>query len=624
MAVLPSRLDKRRKYVGNNRGATNYWLEWLDKGATAGAEDTPGVMPLPSQPTAYTCVESYPTTIEHTLGLFPKREHNYLKRWDVTITGRIGVEPRPYLTKEPQDPIEILDDFRAFLRTYQEGATENGAVWLASTDQNRGETYFNYANVCLLLHATKENDHLYVELGAFEYDRNAASTRSSASWKLTLIGYAREDIISSPLGYYGFPRKLPSYNKVGKDALEAAAAVTREDEALFQARGMESTNRVLTSLRMERQRSASLAELKEWQRRGQAAAPGSGAAVMWCARLTQSFPWAAAGKLQQAQIASYAFLKQANDFRTCLRQGIALTAIPLTVLGNLRKAVDAYLLAVQEAWDAAGETKTAYLDVLLSAAEIAGMDGTAMFGNAGGKPGMFSTAEMPLSSPSGFSEVFVPGMQAAGTPLLLPPGVTSWAQAAAAFLGDSAYASALAKLNGAKDAYSDTNGKPLSPGDTVLVPVDGLSGAPTIEALMLVDLAVDPVTGDLLTDYLAHQVGSGTDLVSAAAAGTDLALQRGYANLVQAVRHRTITRRGSVPSLKGYGLLLTGIGDPMTEQLVSATVSGTRAQMLQDLRISEVEDLQVSEQDDTLLLEFRVVPVGSNEALTVVAPASAA
>jgi hypothetical protein len=190
-------------------------------------------------------------------------------------------------------------------------------------------------------------------------------------------------------------------------------------------------------------------------------------------------------------------------------------------------------------------------------------------------------------------------------------------------LGDSAYASALAKLNGAKDAYSDTNGKPLSPGDTVLVPVDGLSGAPTVEALMLVDLAVDPVTGDLLTDHLAHQVGSGTDLVSAAAAGTDLALQRGYANLVQAVRHRTITRRGSVPSLKGYGLLLKGVGDAMTEQLVSATVSGTRAQMLQDLRISEIEDLQVFEQDDTLLLEFRVIPVGSTESLTVVAPASA-
>lgn len=632
MAVLPKGPSKKSKYTKTSLGDINYWLDWVEAGLTTDDAKMPGLMPLPSQPTSFQVTEHFSTTVERTMGINPYREHNYNWRWDITITGRIGVEMRMYTKPHPMLPIEILDTFKRYLKEYQEGATENGAVWLANTSESslNGDAYFNYQKVYLILHATKENEHFAVEPITFDYQRDAATSRQSAIWTLTLRGWARmADVHWGTKGYFGFPHDKPSYNKEYPDAIQAL--IDKDSPKASELAPFQLTVEDKISIGFSRgailQEQAANAQdtLKKYKNYAQAAHAGSGAAVLWAERsvgIAQGWLQTADNKLKQAQIASLAFVRAANAYRTALNEAVDRLRMPLRILGNLQLAADIFADATESALDQVGETFAQYGALLdmLATARAASADAAAMYGAAGGNPS-FQTANLPMTSPNTGS-MFIPAAQASGMPWMVPAGVSSWAQIAYTLYGDSGIGVSLAKLNSAKDGYSDSSGKPLMPGSVVLVPTDGITGQPTLESLMLVDLLLDPATGDLRSEQPEYQIGTGTDLSSAVTTGADLAQSRGYANLVQAIRYRATTRRGAVPSLPAYGLLRASIAEPLTEQLVVATKAEIPSQLMQDLRVQDVQSVEVVADGDQMLVEFHVLPVGAQDTIAVVAPLS--
>lgn len=625
MAVLPERLDRTDAYPYHLSYASSYWFEWSVYGLLM------ATVPPPSHPQSVTVTEVFPTSVEYTLGSSPKREHNFPKAWNIVITGRTGTEDRRYLTTELMEPLEILKTFNTFLEDYQKGATENGAVWLL--DQTKrpgtgGDTYFNYNKTRLTYRSTAENEHFHVEPVSFEYDRNAATTRNSASWTLTLRAWARADGIDGILyAFHGFPADRPTSTA---DAREYMRQVENQNERNFTdfalAERAAAWSQTLTNVALLDRQVLSQNALKAYRLSAAAAASGSGVASLVCADISARFPWSstAAFKLRQAQIAALTFHNRAVAFRSCVMQVVDLAKVPLSVLASLKSAADVFASTLQLAFDSLSSDVAGYAAVgeLLTTVRFAQADSAVLLGSAGGNPSTTSTATMPLSSASQ-SGVYQGNSQVAGQPWVVPTGVTSWAQLSSALYGNQDYAKSLAQMNNAKDSSSDKNGKPLMPGDVVLVPASGATGTVDKDSIMGVDFLIDPEVGDLVWDQPAYQVGSGTDLVNVPAAGTGLALSRGVANLVQAVRYRATTRRGAVPSLPDYGLLLTAPGDTMTDQLVAATFAGMRAQMLRDVRIAKVTDHAVLGEIDNLLISFRVHPVGpAAESVNVVAPIS--
>lgn len=606
---------------------SNYWLEWVDAGTLKMA-----ILPFPSQPTNFTVQTAFPTSIEYTLGLRPKREHNYVKQWMITVSGRIGVADRYYTHSEfVIPPIDILTYFKRFLEDYQQGATENGAVWLIDNGKgstSREDTYHNYNKTTLVLRATKEAEHFYVEPVSFTYDRNAANTRQSASWTLVLRAWERDDEQRPPLGYMGFPHHKSGPTAEHTAFVKALDHITPKEAVGLLRRREEGQSKVMLDA-ATKLKSEDRASLIQWIDTGaKKTAAGTGQAVQACLSITKLVNWAAMGgsKLKQAQLASLAFVQQAENFRTSVRQVTDILKVPLLVIGNLMAGADKYAATLQDVVDTTASTYSSYksLVLLLTSARYAQSDAAHMLGQAGGHPGDYSSATLPLMS-SGVTGVYTSGSQMAGQPWAVPAGVSSWEQLSSALYGSPSYGKSLAKLNNAKDGVSDSKGKPLAAGDVVMIPAGAIRGTADPDSIMGVDFAIDPAVGDLQWDQPGYLSGTGVDLTMSATAGTDLALSRGIPNLVQAIRYRSITRRGVVPSLPGYGLLLVGPGEGMSEMAVSATFANMRPQMLQDVRIVDVTDQQVVGDVDNLAISFRVYPTGpAGEGIHVVAPLAGA
>lgn len=610
---------------GDTQYASNYWFEWVESGNYKVA-----VLPPPSRPQSITVKADFPTNISYTLGAIPKREHNKVKSWTVTVTGRTGVESRNYAGYGDMAPLEILKRFREFLEDYQLGAAENGATWLSDlgTTTDKDTDYFNYNKTTLIFRATREGEHLHCEPLSFEYDRNAASTRHSATWVLVLRAWMREQEGGTLVSVAGGSRGSPpgQTNEAWQYLIANKIGINAQlRDAVVNAVQAENRQSAIDGERLAADRQIlNREELRAYRLSAANALPGTGVACLAAAYIAGRFPWTsvAADKLKQAQIAALSFEQQAEKFRTCVRQGLSVIQIPLGILSSLRSGVEKLVGAVQDSVDTISSTFESYsaLVDLLTVSHMAQVDATTMFGQAGGTPETYNTAVLPMSSPSS-GGVYVPGGQMAGAPWVVPIGVTSWAQAALKLFGSVSYWTALAKLNNAKNANSDKNGKPLMPGDVILIPASGILGTIDPDSVMGTNFAIDPSVGDLTWDQPAYLLGSGVTLTEVAAAGTGISLIKGVPNLVQAIRYRAVTRRDAVPSLPGYGLLLVSPGQALTEQDISATFASMRPQMLQDLRVADVVDHKVLGEDDKMLISFRVIPVGPDgEGINVVAP----
>jgi hypothetical protein len=247
-------------------------------------------------------------------------------------------------------------------------------------------------------------------------------------------------------------------------------------------------------------------------------------------------------------------------------------------------------------------------------------DADALVGGSGGKfkglptgAGYASSAGALTSQDLGF-----------GAPFVLPAAMYSWMDVALAVYGDDSYWLPLAKLNAAKDAYSDAQGKPLQPGDTVFLPAEGgaliSGGQPNKDSFYLTDLMITP-QGGLSSTGGAYLQGVGAELVAVDGVGGDLMTVTGYANLVQAVATRSRTPQGALSDEPSYGLLRLAPGDELNPHAAATAMALARAQLLSDHRIADVTNPSIEDLVDGIALRFTIVPSGASpEPVEVIAP----
>jgi hypothetical protein len=166
--------------------------------------------------------------------------------------------------------------------------------------------------------------------------------------------------------------------------------------------------------------------------------------------------------------------------------------------------------------------------------------------------------------------------------------------------GDASRWREIAEFNGLRGArWGD--GRPLSVGDTLLVPrdpVDEVRGAAPESDPFGVDLRVDLATGDLVLR------------------DNDTALSEGPANLAQALALRLLTEQGESWILPTYGLPLRvgGVGSPRESAYLAAQVSD---QLRQDARVREVNSVEVLSEGDLVAVSVTFTPIaGSTTTIT--------
>ena len=164
-------------------------------------------------------------------------------------------------------------------------------------------------------------------------------------------------------------------------------------------------------------------------------------------------------------------------------------------------------------------------------------------------------------------------------------GDTSLIDVAGRVLGDPTQWAALVALNGWQDARTQPNGAPFAAGVTVIVPAPSGTPAPTAEDLYGTDILLDE--GDFVI------------------VGDDIAIVGGPDNLLQNLKHRMLTDRGTNTTFPAYGLV-PRLGDATTGDTLALTMSDVRLQAVADHRVANLQKLDVRQSADRLMINFEV------------------
>lgn len=160
---------------------------------------------------------------------------------------------------------------------------------------------------------------------------------------------------------------------------------------------------------------------------------------------------------------------------------------------------------------------------------------------------------------------------------------------------------AVRDANQLRDPFSYADGSPLRPGDTILVPAPEAVVSTDQGELFGTDLAVE--NGDLVLD-----------------SGGKLSLVSGASAVLQSVRHRLRTVRGTNKAFPAFGLAKS-LDEKQTSTLYGQLWSDMHAQLLRDRRISKVTKLVLNEGpgDYKADVEYELVSLGKQRTTTTYA-----
>ena len=586
---------------------------------------------LPNNPSKVTWSEDFPTTVEYTLGDIPKREHNKPKRWTVELSGRTGVATRVMDDGSEKMPLTILSEFIAFLEEYQAAAAATGATALRTV----GSARRLYASTYLILDAYKEDIHLMVDVTAFSFDRDAATTRHSASWSLSLLGWKKVGLgTTDTTRYIGQPNYAAQYATPEEGAL-AEGWASSDPSALALARLEQEGNwnkKSNDALLAAYQVSAN-ASLGSRARMASGFIKGTGACCnaldSALSEINDSLGAANAaiskwsGAITKIQTYGLAFQRSMVDFRNLVRSGIDIVRMPQRILSDLANTTgilretfyDLYYaseyissgMGLDAAWSMLLLSASAHEDIVV----LAGSSGAKVETLVYDTP--WNTKTLPLTAAD--ESVY-------GTTYVIPAGTSSWSDISIKVYGDPTYWVVLAKFNGAYDGYSDSAGKPLQQGKLIYLPAPAgnlITGkSPDADSYYLTDFLLDEY-GDIAMTNGAYLTGSGQ--VTDSTGTGDLQTVTGFANLIQAVTTLTRTPQGALSDRSDYGLLSVAPGDTLNLNKAATVMALAQDQLRADFRIATVKDPSVILEVDALSLDFTLIPSGPNpEPLTVVAP----
>lgn len=534
---------------------------------------------LPAGPSRVQIEPVHAGSVGYTFGDQPDRQHTPRRRWNIVANGRTGLAPREGYNRTGKlvtlSGGQTVLEFDAFLAGYQAEAAAEGATYLSDPDKYRQLR----DNVYLIFRAYDEGLHLKVEVptGGWRFLRAIESSRlGSYEWTLQLQGYAE-------VGRKATPSPLGSPQAAKADARSFAQRASAGIDVI--ANGVATATGAVGVVESAIQRIA-----------------------------------APVGRLQRIGV----------DLRRFVGAAASLASIPRRLLLDLAITAEQVLAAFTDAqsmglsvWDGTGDAAERLQNACIEAETLA-RESTTTYGRLRGSPQTYATMAGALTLGSAVqtgadaasdveTNVLAYSMQAGET----------LQDVAEKTLGNPAAWITIAAYNGFADAYTTPEGAPLQAGDVVLVPGGSLGGAgvPSLLAgdLYGTDLALDMDTGDLLLSEASGVYQDAAGAYSALAeTADDLRTVSGAENLKQAVLLRMLTPRGSVRSLRDYGLL-SSPGSTISAAQVAQVAADVREQMLQDPRIADVVDIAVIDDGDGLGIDMTIVPVAS-AAIGLVAP----
>lgn len=507
------------------------------------------------------------TTVTHTLGYLPVREHSVNRILEIEFRGRSGVSDRQGHDREGKlitaPGPELVQEFDALLDRYQRLCHDDAVWYRQPTTAMSSRDRTGQGGPYLILRSFSHGLHVRVEPTDWSVRKDVASSRFSLMWQLSLRAYAPAT-----------PEQPPGLFGRVQDAMELV-----EDFVRVGATAIGAARNAVSSM-------TSLAS-------------------------------SARGPLQAVGSA----MRQVTGLMRDVR---GVSDLPRQYMGDVNAILVAGMQAVDTWRTGAGSVNPAAginsqlrrSERLLGQLEQAASSNAAAVGALGGRianpklaTGAYSITVEPTDADVGTTSALPPpGAQTSSTGRDDPPaGVTvtipqgsSLERLAVRYYGSRGLWTRIAQANRMQSATRHADGSTLTPGDRLLIPLSGsaLAGAqlgPTHNPQTDpygTDLYLDASTGDLEIDGDA----------------TDVRLVRDRGNLEQAIRCRMLTTQGASSPFPGYGLP-EFVGTPTSPEQLGLLASHLSMQLERDVRVLDIERLVLVDEGDSISAFASVRPV---------------
>lgn len=573
---------------------------------------------LPSIPSAKSIRLIPANEVRYTMEDMPIREHTANRAWGLSFRGMTGV-------KIYGMPALLACDH--FINQYHFDAHNDGSLYLNNNKQRevRDRTW-------LELWDLEDGMCWRVEVKGWDWDRSAQTRVRNAEWALSLQGYSFVNRSPVELNVDFRAKGLVDKSKISQSLSEMATLEKSVRDA------NEAAANVLRN-------GADAGELMPWK----TSAPALLEQLGKIADYLKSNPVFKFGlAVYQAGMAATALVKKAvtyaravidsiHSFTTLVSQltttwtnfieNVANTARQLvnSIIGAvsavrraLRTLVNFYGDLVNlphsamVAWRAIKDSILSLGDLQSHLTKGLGKGGGKIFKNLNvDKGGQAGVSGMPNT----FTQSTDARDSAAGACVQYKfNDGDSLESLAMTLYGDPNMWAVLADFNKMQGARTLADGSMLRPGALLLLPYSVTQGLNVPQAQQVGDLygtdwAIDPATGDRVSDNRPYVSYDGTNYTTTSPQGGDFRHISGLPNLLQAVSHRVRTVVGDVPVAPDYGALPFPTGTALTSAQLAQVMVSVRANMLRDGRVLRVSKLVPVHQADKINLSMQVVPV---------------
>jgi hypothetical protein len=517
------------------------------------------------------------TTVTHTLGYLPVREHSINRVLEIEFRGRSGVADRQGHDREGKlitaPGPELVQEFDALLDRYQRLCHDDAVWYRRPTSARTVRESTGLGGPYLVLRSFSHGLHVRVEPTDWSVRKDVASSRFSLMWQLSLRAYAPAT-----------PEKSPGLFMRVQDVMELASDFVRAG-----ATAIGATRNAVSSM-------TSLAS----SARGPLQAVGSSmrqvTGLMRDVRGVADLPRQYMGDVNAILVAG---AEAVDTWRT----GAGSINPSAGIDSQLRRSER--LLGQLEQASSSNATAVGALGGRIADARIQTGAYAITLSPTDANVGTTSDPPPPGASASSTGSDDAP----AGVTVTLPQG-SSLERLALRYYGSRELWMRIVQANRMQSATRHADGSTLTPGDRLLIPLSGraLAGArlgPTHNP------QTDPYGTDVYLDASTGDLEINGD-------ATDIRLVRDRGNLEQAIRCRVLTTQGASSPFPSYGLP-EFVGTPTSPEQLGLLASHLSMQLERDVRVLDIDRLILVDEGDSLSAFASIRPV-VGDALELVTP----
>ena len=598
----------------------------------------PYYVSMPNIPSSLEIVELPPISVRHTYGAWPIREHNVGTNYRIAIRGHVTSARRSFygtrvktknsvganLQAETYGPVQIVEEFNAFLTEYQELAKDRGTLYLQA-----GQNYKEARQQMLLVFRDLVYDrHFYVEPMSINFKRNVQTSTCSAEFEFVFLGYKSAQDSNPRLGGPNLGLRAPAPVQVKETALPPEAVSTK-DYIKFaptaQTLAVVASSYALTGTPLDRALNV-LTYAEIYIDKAQAAVTtgqryfdrlrGPGRRLLRVAEQLRELQYATQDALDAPRRLLADYFQAATIFLSAVisvRKDIPQVFSSEYYLGGFYSPRLIEKLAQDVYADAASRAGAAGLNARRLQIRTAG-----------------AQAEDPLiQAPASSGAVKLDTPQLGFSVYEMKAGET-WLDVAAAFNVPWLGWQAIAAFNGAFVPELKADGSPLRVGDLVKVPLapSTQSAVKTKEGqkagMDLVygtDIYLNPETGDWDLAAQPSVTNTAGTWTRSTPPSVDFVTASGLRNIEQVLRMRLTQAAGQWKGQPGVGIEGLEIGATVTPAAAVRAAASARGQLAQDPRFVTVRNLEVVARGNIVSVSADVGVIGRDKLVNVVAPA---